>query len=611
MMARPFFVFALVLAQVGLSICLTPQTAFAKTVVTDETQLPRFAYKLSMPPSALVVADDASFAPFAAQVKADVDRTLADYDISDKATLSELLKTRVALKMLAHDFAGAQQTIAMQRQVQTKASLQLLTGREFLNYIAAQQAANGNGAAFAAAYRESDGKSVDSLPWSVVADSVKSNYSFDRIATADLLVGSFRNSLDPAFVKTGTIDGPTARSIIESRAIVLFTLPYMTADAQILKSYIARNATVKPDIWGAREVTIAPGQAKAPVVVGIWDSGIDPTVYSNAMYVDAMHRHGIAVADDATSSTSDLLPISSDVAQAYAHDVAYLVGMSDLQSGIDSPDAASTVALLKSLKPDQAKTFSHRLDVLHEYTHGSHVAGIAIRNNAAALLLNARFNDDFADLIHTVDPEKWVNAMAAQMEAQGAYFRANHVRVVNMSWGDSVSEFEDWLGKTEPNADPQARKAEAQKLYGIWRAAIADVIANSPDILFLAAAGNTDSDASFGGDVPASLNFPNLMTVGAVNQAGDPANFTSYGPTVAVYADGYQVPSKLPGGYVVRYSGTSMATPNVTNLAAKLFALDPSLTPVQVRALIIKGATLSEDGKRKLIDPKATVKLLA
>ncbi len=53
-----------------------------------------------------------------------------------------------------------------------------------------------------------------------------------------------------------------------------------------------------------------------------------------------------------------------------------------------------------------------------------------------------------------------------------------------------------------------------------------------------------------------------------------------------------------------------MAAPAVTNLAAKLFALDPALTPVQVRALIVDGASLSEDGKRKLIDPQRSVKML-
>jgi subtilisin family serine protease len=53
-----------------------------------------------------------------------------------------------------------------------------------------------------------------------------------------------------------------------------------------------------------------------------------------------------------------------------------------------------------------------------------------------------------------------------------------------------------------------------------------------------------------------------------------------------------------------------MASPNVANLAAKLFALDPSLTPEQVIDLIKRGATASEDGRRHLIDEKRSVALL-
>jgi hypothetical protein len=53
-----------------------------------------------------------------------------------------------------------------------------------------------------------------------------------------------------------------------------------------------------------------------------------------------------------------------------------------------------------------------------------------------------------------------------------------------------------------------------------------------------------------------------------------------------------------------------MASPNVVNLAAKLIALDPSLTPEQTIALMKKGANASADGRLHLINPKATVALL-
>lgn len=126
----------------------------------------------------------------------------------------------------------------------------------------------------------------------------------------------------------------------------------------------------------------------------------------------------------------------------------------------------------------------------------------------------------------------------------------------------------------------------------------------------MAAAGNSDGNTGFGGDVPASLHLPNLIAVGAVNQAGDETSFTSYGDTVVVHADGYNVESYVPGGARLKLSGTSMATPNVVNLAAKLFALDPKLTPPEVVDLIRRGATTSEDGRRHLIDEKRSVELL-
>lgn len=53
-----------------------------------------------------------------------------------------------------------------------------------------------------------------------------------------------------------------------------------------------------------------------------------------------------------------------------------------------------------------------------------------------------------------------------------------------------------------------------------------------------------------------------------------------------------------------------MASPNVVNLAAKLIALDPKLTPEQTIALMKQGATPSADGRTHLIDPQAAIELL-
>jgi len=81
-----------------------------------------------------------------------------------------------------------------------------------------------------------------------------------------------------------------------------------------------------------------------------------------------------------------------------------------------------------------------------------------------------------------------------------------------------------------------------------------------------------------------------------------------------VHANGFEVDSPVPGGEHLKLSGTSMASPQVANLAAKLIALKPSLKPVEVKALILQGAErqLAADGKPgrvNLINPRKSAEL--
>jgi subtilisin family serine protease len=99
--------------------------------------------------------------------------------------------------------------------------------------------------------------------------------------------------------------------------------------------------------------------------------------------------------------------------------------------------------------------------------------------------------------------------------------------------------------------------------------------------------------------------------VGAVDQAGERTGFTSMGENVVVYANGFEVESYVPGGARMAMSGTSMASPNALNLAAKLITLDPSLDPERVIGLMVEGAdSLPEQPGLKLLNPKASVALL-
>jgi subtilisin family serine protease len=184
-------------------------------------------------------------------------------------------------------------------------------------------------------------------------------------------------------------------------------------------------------------------------------------------------------------------------------------------------------------------------------------------------------------------------------------FKAAHVRVVNMSWRYGPGFFESALAFHGVGKDGEERKKLAQQLFDIERDAMKAAFQSAPEILFVAGAGNEDNSADFVEYIPAGLELPNLLTAGAVDRAGEETSFSTFGKTVVVHANGFEVDSVIPGGERLKLSGTSMAAPQVANLAAKLFALDPKLSATQVKAMILAGA--ERTGRVNLINPKTTI----
>jgi subtilisin family serine protease len=181
-----------------------------------------------------------------------------------------------------------------------------------------------------------------------------------------------------------------------------------------------------------------------------------------------------------------------------------------------------------------------------------------------------------------------------------------------MSWSYALKEVENNLELNGIAKDAIERAALARTIFAILNAALFDALKSAPDILFVAAAGNYDSDLAFDERIPSSFELPNLLIVGAVDQAGEPTGFTSYGKTVQVYANGFEVECYVPGGQRPKMSGTSISSPNVANLAGKILTIKPNLTPAGITALIKKGVTPVAGSKKPipLIDPKRTLSLI-
>jgi subtilisin family serine protease len=127
----------------------------------------------------------------------------------------------------------------------------------------------------------------------------------------------------------------------------------------------------------------------------------------------------------------------------------------------------------------------------------------------------------------------------------------------------------------------------------VVRAALQD--AYQHNVFVVASAGNSGNAAGASGKGQAPYSFPadypGVLAVGAVNQAGQPASFSSENLSVQVAAPGYQVPAQgRDGGYWL-VSGTSPACALTAGVAALIKAEYPRLTDEQVSEAITSSTT--------------------
>lgn len=106
-------------------------------------------------------------------------------------------------------------------------------------------------------------------------------------------------------------------------------------------------------------------------------------------------------------------------------------------------------------------------------------------------------------------------------------------------------------------------------------------------------------------------SIPQVITVGAVDQDGSPADFSNHGRSLDLLAPGVLV-STFPKGLdtfdfsedgYVGMAGTSMAAPVVTGVVALMMHADPSLREKSLERDLTKKVTLIEDVLKRTADP--------
>ncbi len=595
-----------------------PAAPAAKKVVKTADDLPRHTYKIEGKASAFI-DDAAGMERLMNEVKRDIEADLAGYDIQDKTTLQSYLGALQNIAIMQGRHEEGLSYIDRMKELETKEAQRMVLGTVQRAVVAAAKSPEAEKTGvlkmvLSAQLRE--------LPFDKIREIIKQRKSQMEIATPDLVRGQLQAQLDPVVDSTGgEVSGDIARQMVQLAYALRIVLPNREAMGEVYSKLLADNATEAKDIWGERAVKLRTEDRLSPVTVGVWDSGVDTSIFKDNLWTNPAETvngkdddgngfvddvHGIAFNLDAQPVPSLLFPMDNlknplETVQQHS------AGLSDLQANIDSPEARAARDYIRGLKPEEVGAFLEDFGQWGNYMHGTHVAGISVDGNPAAQVLTARIEFDYRNIPLKAPSIEDAKAQAAAAQKTVDYFKKSGVRVVNMSWGGSRQDIEDALEQKGVGKTPKERADMAREIFAIMKDGLDAAIKSAPEILFVAAAGNSNNDSQFSEMIPSGLSASNMVTIGAVDQSGKPTGFTTFGKNVALYASGYQVESYVPGGKKEKASGTSMAAPQVTNLAAKLFAINPKLSAADAMKIITDTADPmpGDNPGRFLINPKA------
>ncbi len=223
--------------------------------------------------------------------------------------------------------------------------------------------------------------------------------------------------------------------------------------------------------------------------------------------------------------------------------------------------------------PIECNTGSHGLNVvagtcdpMDDNGHGSHVSGTigAVSNNGIGV---AGVNWAVQLL-----PCKFLDA-SGEGDTSSAISCLTLIRQLKDSGVNIVATNNSWGGGDFSQSLQDAVTAQMQD-----------------GILFVAAAGNSFSDNDVVPTYPANIAVPNVISVAATDRHDNVATFSNLGRrTVYLGAPRVDILSTTPNNTYRLDSGTSMATPHVTGVAALLEAQDPSRDWRAIKNLILAG----------------------
>ncbi len=271
------------------------------------------------------------------------------------------------------------------------------------------------------------------------------------------------------------------------------------------------------------------------------------------------------------------------------------------------------------------KEFVQKLQTFGNYVHGTHVSGITVRGNEEAKALGAKLiptENPLAGIIgrksvlegdvrKAADEGKELNwivkeiikgglgffakSQATVFGNVGIYLNEQKVDVANASLGMGLMQAEmivkPLLKLAGRGKDPSPELVKELAIFFLERVNAEQqiLLRSAPETLFVFAAGNEGINNDEYPTAPASIDHPYKLAVAASFADGRLAPFSNYGvKRVDIAAPGVGIVSTIPDDHQLALSGTSQAAPYVTGVAAHVKDINPSLNPIDIKAILMQ-----------------------
>ena len=321
-------------------------------------ELPRHAYPVAGTVSELIRSDE-SFRRFASAFRRDLEADLQAYKIEDASTLRQMYINLLTLDIMERRHASVRARVEMIRDLEDKEAKRLTTGLTALAVVRArEETGEDGGERFLAAFADHLRDQLADLPWDVIRTRIVSRKGHLEIMTRNLLLGIVQAQFDPVASAKGEISSELAGQVVNIGYALKHALPLKQPMLEVYGEFIDWRGGAGRDIWTDRALTLSADAGLSEVLVAVWDSGVDMSLFEGRRFVNAAESfdgrdddgngfvddvHGIAYDYQGRRDPSLLRPIGDAAPRVYRA-LDRVKGSLDLRASVDSPRPPSSRA---------------------------------------------------------------------------------------------------------------------------------------------------------------------------------------------------------------------------------------------------------------------------